>query len=156
MGPYEATVSWKADDGDFSRGKYSRRHTWSFDGGVTVPASANPGVVRPPYGDPACVDPEEALVAAISSCHMLTFLDVARRAGFVVLSYDDAAVGSMERNEAGVPWVHEVVLRPHIVFAPGKAPDEIRLAALHDESHHKCFIAQSVKTHIRVERRKDL
>src|SRR5262245_29729352 len=93
MADHKATISWKRDSAEFLQGRYSREHTWTFDGGLTVPASSSPSVVRAPFSNPAHVDPEEAFVASISSCHMLTFLHVARVAGFQVDSYDDEAVG---------------------------------------------------------------
>jgi organic hydroperoxide reductase OsmC/OhrA/pimeloyl-ACP methyl ester carboxylesterase len=135
---------------DFLKGAYSRAHTWTFDGGVTVPASASPAVVRAPWSDPAAVDPEEALVASISSCHLLTFLWVASKAGFTVQSYEDQAVGVMTKNEQGRYWVSSVVLRPRIVYA-GTPPSPERAADLHHRAHEDCFIANSVKTEIRVE-----
>src|SRR4029079_11302321 len=104
MSTYTATISWKDSGTEFMKGRFSRAHTWSFDGGVKVPASASPSVVRPPLSDPAAVDPEEAFIASISSCHMLTFLHLARVAGFQVASYDDTASGEMTKNVAGVFW----------------------------------------------------
>lgn len=151
MSEHRATIRWQNTSAEFPKGRYSREHTWSFDGGATVQASASPSVVPLPFANPACVDPEEALVAAISSCHMLTFLDLARRRGFVVQSYEDEAVGTMTKNERGARWVSEVVLRPRLVYA-GPAPTDADLAQLHEEAHALCFIANSVKTEIRVER----
>ena len=136
---------------EFSKGRYSREHTWSFDGGVTVPASSSPSVVRQPYSNPAAVDPEEAFVASIASCHMLTFVYLAGRRGFEVTSYEDDAVGHMTKNERGVPWVSSVVLHPRVVYA-GTAPTPHEEEQLHEESHLECYISQSVKTDIRVER----
>src|SRR5579872_1718262 len=104
MGEHKATIHWRKNSPDFLRGKYSREHTWTFDGGITVPASSSPSVVPVPCSNPACVDPEEAYVAAISSCHMLTFLRLACQRGFQVDSYDDVSVGVMTMNERGVPW----------------------------------------------------
>ena len=115
MSEYKATISWKRSFGDFLKGKYSREHTWSFDGGATVAASASPSAVPLPYSNPACVDPEAAFVAAISSCHMLTFLYLAYREGFQIDSYGDDAVGVMTKGENGVPWVSSVTLHPKIV-----------------------------------------
>src|SRR5476649_1915863 len=108
MSEHKATVSWRRTSSDFLTGKYSREHVWTFDGGVTVPASPSPTVVPAPWSNPANVDPEEAFVAAISSCHMLTFLFLASRAGFQVDSYRDEAVGVMTKNERDVPWVSTV------------------------------------------------
>src|SRR5215470_5188497 len=104
MSEHRCTISWKSHGGEFMKGRYSREHTWTFDGGQTVPASASPSVVRVPFSNPACVDPEEAYVASIASCHMLTFLHVARLAGFEIDSYEDEAVGHMTPNERRVPW----------------------------------------------------
>ena len=128
---YVATISWKRGDAVFSDGKYSRAHQWSFDGGVTVPASSSPNSVRLPYSRADAVDPEEALVASLSSCHMLTFVYLAQRAGYVVDSYDDDAVGVMSKNERGKLFVSRVTLRPRIVFSGAKQPTAAQL----DESH---------------------
>lgn len=151
MSTHVAIVDWKLEPGaDFARGRYSRAHTLSFDGGVTALGSASPSVVPLPWSDPAGVDPEEMFVAALSSCHMLTFLDLARRAGFFISAYRDRAEGTMTRNEHGAHWVSHVALRPDIVFE-GDAPDEAKLVALHEAAHHACFIANSVRTDVRVE-----
>jgi len=150
MSEHKATIRWRHTSGDFLSGKYSREHTWSFDGGVVVPASPAPSVVRPPYSNEANVDPEEALVAAISSCHMLTFLHRASKGGFAVRSYDDEAVGVMTKNERGAWWVSQVTLRPEISYG-GAAPTPDEEGELHEAAHQECFIANSVKTAIRVE-----
>ena len=150
MSVHRATVSWKRE-GDFARKKYYRAHTWRFDGGIEVPASASPLVVPKPYSVDAAVDPEEAFVAAISSCHMLTFLFLVANEGFVVESYVDEAEGRLT-VEGAKQWVSEVVLRPRIEFA-GQAPTAERLQVFHEAAHEQCFIAQSVKTAIRVEAR---
>jgi organic hydroperoxide reductase OsmC/OhrA len=147
---YRADVIWRCD-GDFAANAYSRGHDWSFDGGVTVPASASPSVVPLPHSVEAAVDPEEAFVAAISSCHMLWFLDLARRDGLVVESYRDQAEGVMERVAPGKMAVTRVVLRPQIVLAGSTLPDAGRLDALHHKAHEACFIANSVKSEIVVE-----
>lgn len=147
-------MRWKlAADGEaFLKGRYSREHTWTFDGGVTVPASPSPGVIPAPWSNPAGVDPEEAYVAAISSCHMLTFLYVAMREGFVVSSYEDDAVGVMRKNERGAIWVSAVTLTPRIVYGGGgnKEPTAADVDHLHHLAHEQCFIANSVKTEIRI------
>jgi organic hydroperoxide reductase OsmC/OhrA len=148
---FRTTVSWRRGEGDFARGRYSRKHIWRFDGGIDVPASASPLVVPKPYAAEDAVDPEEAFVAALSSCHMLTFLDLARRAGFTVDSYDDDAEGLLEKNEGGRSWVSSVTLRPRIVYADGKEPSESDLAQLHDDAHDLCFISNSVKTAVIIE-----
>src|SRR5712671_4334923 len=110
MSEHKAIIRWKRTGSDFLRGKYSREHTWTFDGGVTVPASPAPSNVPVPYSNPAHVDPEEAFVASIASCHMLTFLSVAMHAGFVVERYEDDAVGVLRENESGAVWVAAVTL----------------------------------------------
>src|SRR6187397_2767712 len=110
MSEHKVTIRWKSSVPDFLKGKYSREHTWTFDGGATVSASPSPSVVPAPYSNPALVDPEEAFVASISSCHMLTFLYLASKQGFQIDSYEDEAVGMMTKNENGVPWVSLVTL----------------------------------------------
>jgi organic hydroperoxide reductase OsmC/OhrA len=147
---YRAVVAWRLAGEDYAKGRYSRGHEWRFDGGVTVPASASPSVVPPPFSRADAVDPEEALVAAISSCHMLTFIDLARRAGVEVRAYEDEAVGVMERIAQNRMAVTKVRLRPRIVFG-GAPPDAAKLDRLHREAHELCFIANSVKTEIVVE-----
>ena len=151
MSEYFATISWKHDGDGFIDRRYNRAHEWSFDGGLTVPASASPHSVRPPMSDPAAVDPEEAFVASIASCHMLWFLWEASRRGLRVDSYRDEAVGVMEKNAEGRMAVTRVTLRPHAVFGGGSAPGADVLRELHDVAHHECYIASSVKTEIRVE-----
>src|SRR5215831_4590888 len=122
MSEHKATIRWMQSQGDFLKGTYSREHTWAFDGGMTVQASSSPAAVRVPFSNPANVDPEEAFVASLSSCHMLTYLYVASRKGFEVSSYEDEAVGVMTKNERGVLWVSSVVLHPRIVYSGGKSP----------------------------------
>jgi organic hydroperoxide reductase OsmC/OhrA len=151
MAEHRATIRWQNSGPDFRRGKYSREHTWSFDGGVTVPASSSPSVVPIPYSSASAVDPEEAFVAALSSCHMLTYVWLASRKGFEVGGYEDEAVGSMAKNEHGVPWVSAVVLRPKVTYT-GTAPTAEEEAHLHEQAHEQCYISQSVKTAVRVER----
>jgi organic hydroperoxide reductase OsmC/OhrA len=151
MSVHTATISWTLEPGaDFARGRYSRVHTLTFDGGVTTTGSASPSVVPLPWSDPAGVDPEEMFVAALSSCHMLTFLDLARRAGFFITAYADTAEGVMTKNDHGAHWVSTVTLRPAITYQ-GAAPSEAEETALHDAAHHACFIANSVRTDVRVE-----
>jgi organic hydroperoxide reductase OsmC/OhrA len=149
---YTATVSWtRGADEAFTDIKFSRAHTWSFDGGVTVPASSSPLSVRVPLSRADAVDPEEALVAALSSCHMLTFLYLAAKQGFVVESYDDAAVGVMTKNERGKLFMSKVALRPRIVFSGAKQPSAAELAQLQHHAHEECYIANSVLTEVVVE-----
>ena len=150
MSEHKATISWKRSSPDFLKGKYSREHTWAFDGGFAMPASPSPSVVPVPYSNPAHVDPEEAFVASISSCHMLTFLYLASKQGFQVDSYDDAAVGTMTKNEKGVPWMSLVTLNPRIVYSGDKRPSSTDEAYLHIFAHEQCYIANSVKTEIVV------
>ena len=151
MSEHKARVHWVLTGSDFTNGKYSREHTWEFDGGLTVSASPSPSAVPIPYSNPANVDPEEAFVAAISSCHMLTFLYLASRAGYRVDSYDDDAVGVMTKNTKGVPWVSKVSLTPRITYGGGNRPTVADIQRLHSDAHDQCFIANSVKTEITVE-----
>jgi organic hydroperoxide reductase OsmC/OhrA len=149
MSEHRASIRWNLPGGEFLKGRYTREHTWSFDGGATVPASSSPAVVPAPYSNPAHVDPEEAFVASLASCHMLTFLYVAYRQGIEVLSYEDDAVGVMSKNAEGVPWISSVVLSPAVRYGAG-APDPEQEAKLHEAAHHGCFISNSVKTEIKV------
>jgi organic hydroperoxide reductase OsmC/OhrA len=153
MAEHKASIKWTltGDPAGYAGGKYSRAHTWTFDGGATVPASSSPSVVPAPWSNPAGVDPEEAFVAAIASCHMLTFLYVAQKAGFVVERYEDDAVGWMTKSERGAtPCISQVTLHPKIAYAGGKKPTETEEEHLHQQAHEQCFIAQSVKTEILV------
>lgn len=149
MSTYTARISWNRDSATFTDNRYSRRHTWHFDG-VDVPASASPQVVPLPFSHEDAVDPEEAFVASLSSCHMLWFLSLAAKRGYVVDRYHDDAVGHMGRNREGKMVMLEVVLRPHVTFGDS-APDDATLEALHHEAHDQCFIANSVKTVVRCE-----
>ena len=150
MGEYKATIKWQRTTPDFLRGKYSREHTWTFDGGVTIPASPSPFVVPVPYSNPAHVDPEEAFVAAISSCHMLTFLYLASKQGFQIDSYEDEAVGLVTKNEKGVPWVSLVTLNPRTAYSGEKLPTPADEKQLHHLAHGQCYIANSIKTEVTV------
>lgn len=151
MSEHKATIRWThTAAGDFLKGRYSREHMWTFDGGVTVPASASPSNVPRPYSNEANVDPEEAFVAAIASCHMLSFLFVAMKAGFEVASYEDNAVGSMTKNEKGILWVASVMLTPRIVYVGERRPSAEEQSHLHHAAHEQCFIANSVKTEVKV------
>ena len=149
MAEHKATVEWRSDGG-FLSGSYSRAHLWRFDGGAEVPGSSSPHVVRPPMSDPAAVDPEEALIASASACHMLWFLGLAREAGFDAASYRDEASGRMGKDERGRMAFTRIVLRPRIVFA-GRQPDAAELDRLHHDAHEQCFIANSLKSEIVVE-----
>jgi organic hydroperoxide reductase OsmC/OhrA len=150
MSEHRATVIWKSNHPDFLRGRYSREHSWTFDGGLTVPASSSPAVVPVPHSNPAGVDPEEAFVAAISSCHLLTFLHLASQQGFQVDSYKDEAIGAMTKNEKGVPWISVVTLHPKIEYSGGKLPTPADEERLHHLAHEQCFIANSIKTVVTV------
>jgi organic hydroperoxide reductase OsmC/OhrA len=143
-------IAWQRGDASFADGRYSRRHEWRFDGGSVIAASPSPHVVPAPWSDATAVDPEEAYVAAIASCHMLWFLSLAAERGLVVDSYADDAVGTMARIAPGRQAITEVVLRPRIAFA-GAQPESGVVDALHEAAHERCFIANSVKTTIRVE-----
>ncbi len=150
MAHHYATIRWALSAGeDFIKGRYSRGHSWEFDGGIVVPGSSSPHVVALPRSVEAAVDPEEAFVAALSSCHMLSFLYIAAKRKWVVASYEDAAVGTLAKNDAGRLAITEVVLRPRIRFQ-GPAPSAEELNTMHDLAHHECFIANSVKTDVRV------
>ena len=148
MAEHTATITWSRGNDDFLDKRYHRTHTWQFDGGATVAASSSPHVVPLPYSDAAAVDPEEAYVAALSSCHMLWFLDMACRAGWRVNRYTDDAVGTMAPDARGRPIVGHVQLRPVTVFDAAHAPNAEQLAALHHQAHDACFLANSVKTQI--------
>ena len=151
MSTYSATIRWSRKDAEgFAKGQYSRSHEWAFDGGAVVPASASPHVVPKPWSDEAGIDPEEAFIASLSSCHMLFLLDFARRAGFVVDDYVDEAQGVLEKRADGRIAMSRVRLRPRITWA-GDPPDEAQLADLHHRAHEACFIANSVTTEVTVE-----
>jgi organic hydroperoxide reductase OsmC/OhrA len=149
MATYTADISWMLASGeDFLKGRYSRGHTLSFDGGTIVPASASPHVVGK-WAVEAAVDPEEMLVAALSNCHMLSFLHIARLAGFTVVAYRDHAEGVMEEIAPGKQAMTKVVLHPRIEWN-GEAPEKAKLDHMHHEAHEACFIANSVKTNVTV------
>lgn len=147
---HTATIDWQCQGAEFTSGKYSREHTWSFDGGLTVPASPSPSIVPAPWSNAALVDPEEAFVASIASCHMLWWLSHAARHGYDVETYRDVARGVMTRNERGKLWVSRVTLRPHIQYGR-RAPSRDEEAHLHELAHADCFIANSVRTEVIVE-----
>lgn len=151
MQQFFATVAWQRDGQDFAGQRYSRGHAWHFDGGLTVPASSSPLSVPLPMSVAANVDPEEALVAATSSCHMLFFLSLAAQRGFIVDDYCDEAVGELGKNGAGRLAMTRIVLRPRIAFA-GTPPSPEALAALHHDAHERCYIANSLTAEVVVER----
>jgi organic hydroperoxide reductase OsmC/OhrA len=150
MAQYTATIAWERNGAPFNDRKYSRAHRWTFDGGLIVPASSSPQVVRAPLSDPAAVDPEEAFVASLSSCHMLWFLDLACRADLIVDEYRDVALGTMAQNANGKLAMTVVILRPEVRFARRQPTSEAFLQ-LHHRAHEECFIAASVKTEVRCE-----
>lgn len=142
MSEHVAEISWKRETESFAYDHYNRAHDWRFDAGVTVPASAAPGY----KGEADRVDPEEAFVAALSSCHMLTFLAIAAKKKLVVDAYEDRAVGHMDKNAEGRLAITSVDLHPHVTFAPGVEVDAAALKKMHHDAHEHCFIANSVKT----------
>lgn len=150
MKQFEAKLAWQRGAQSFADQRYSRAHEWLFDGGLRVPASSSPLSVPEPMSDPAAIDPEEALVAAASSCHMLFFLSIAAQRGFVVDDYRDHAVGTLEKNQQGLLAMTRITLRPAVAFSltpPGAA----ELASLHQEAHARCYIANSIKADVVVE-----
>lgn len=149
MSTYRATVDWRCD-GDFASRRYSRVHQISFDGGLTVPGTAGPANVNPRYSMEGAMDPEQAFVAALSACHMLWFLDIAARAGFVAERYRDAAEGTLAAGADGRQQMTRVALRPRIDWS-GRAPTPEELANLHHRAHEACFIANSVKSEVVIE-----
>jgi organic hydroperoxide reductase OsmC/OhrA len=151
MSLHTATIRWARGDAAFTDRRYSRAHHWHFDGGAVVAASSSPQVVRVPYSDACAVDPEEAFVAALSSCHMLWFLDLAAQAGWCIDHYEDEAQGLMQRDASGHEWIAQVLLRPRVRCAGDKQPDATALAALHHRAHESCFLARSVRSEVRVE-----
>jgi len=151
MSSYTATVRWsRQGDGDFAKGQYSRAHEWAFDGGAVVPASASPHIVPAPWSDAAGVDPEEGFIASLSSCHMLFFIDFARRQGLVVDNYVDEAEGVMEKGADGKIRITRITLWPHVAWSGG-TPDKATIADLHHRAHEACVIANSVTTVVTVQ-----
>ncbi|SHF97999.1 Organic hydroperoxide reductase OsmC/OhrA [Microbulbifer donghaiensis] len=151
MSEYFSTVLWRREDATFTDNQYSRGHTWQFDGGLEVPASSSPHIVPLPYSVAENVDPEEAFVASLSSCHMLFFLAIAAKRGFVVDEYRDEALGVMEKSDGGKMAMTRVTLRPRITFSGEKQPSREQLETMHHQSHEQCFIANSVKTEVVTE-----
>ena len=150
MSAHTASISWRRDGATFTDNRYSRAHVWRFDGGAEVRASSSPAVVPLPLSDPQAVDPEEAFVAALSSCHMLWFLSIAAQQGYCVDAYDDAAAGRMGPDAEGRLAMVEVTLRPAVRFSGAARPTAAQLDALHHAAHAQCFIARSVRTDVRV------
>jgi len=151
MSEYKTVVVWSRDGAAFTDNRYSRRHRWLFDGGIEVPASASPHVVPLPLSAAEAVDPEEAFVASLSSCHMLSFLYIAARRGFLIDGYRDEAVGELARDASGKLAMTRVTLRPEIEIAGDKHPTRDELVEMHHEAHELCFIASSVRTDVRCE-----
>jgi organic hydroperoxide reductase OsmC/OhrA len=148
---YRARIHWERGPAVFTDKRYSRGHSWYFDGGVVVPASSSPHTVRVPLSVEAAVDPEEALVAALASCHMLWFLSLAAAGRWRIDDYNDEAVGSMGRNAAGKTAMLSVTLRPHVRFSGEPLPSHAEIGRLHERAHEECFIANSVTTVVRIE-----
>ena len=151
MAQHSAEILWQRGEQSFLDNRYSRAHLWRFDGGLEVPASSSPQVVPLPWSDASAVDPEEAFVASLSSCHMLWFLSLAAQQGFQVDRYQDQALGVMAKNAEGRLAMTEVLLRPRVCFGGERQPDAEQLHALHHRAHEACFIANSVKTEVRCE-----
>jgi organic hydroperoxide reductase OsmC/OhrA len=148
---YSAKISWTRGSAVFTDNLYSRGHSWQFDGGIEVPASSSPHVVPVPMSVEAAVDPEEAFVASLASCHMLWFLSLAAAQRFCVDSYVDAAAGTLGKNTAGKVAITSVTLRPQVQFSGEQIPTRTAIQALHHKAHEKCFIASSVTTAVRCE-----
>jgi organic hydroperoxide reductase OsmC/OhrA len=151
MSSHLATIRWSRGSQTFTDSRYSRGHVWAFDGGIEVPASSSPHVVPVPYANANAVDPEEALVASVSSCHMLFFLFIAMGRKFCVDSYVDDAVGVMGKNASGKSAVTLITLRPKADFSGARLPTRDDIDSMHHEAHDECFIANSLKTEIRCE-----
>ena len=151
MSEYVATIRWQRGNQDFTDSKYSRGHEWVFDGGMSVAASASPDIVPLPMSVAENVDPEEAFVASLSSCHMLFFLDIAAKSGYVVDEYTDAAIGRMKKNTEGKTAITKVLLRPSATFSGACIPDPGEIEHMHHRAHELCFIANSVKTEVTTE-----
>jgi len=151
---HTATIRWRrTGEGDFTKGQYSRAHEWLFDGGARVPASPSPVIVPAPWSDASGVDPEEAFVASLASCHMLFFIDFARRAGLVIDEYVDEAEGILEKRADGRLAITRVTLRPDVSWS-GEPPAEAAVDDLHHRAHDACFIANSVTTEVIIEARR--
>ena len=152
MSIYFAQVNWtKQDNENYLDNKYSRAHTWSFDGGAVIPASSSPHIVPLPYSVEANVDPEEAFIASISSCHMLFFLSIAAKNKLVVKCYEDNAEGVMEKDTQGNISITKVTLKPKVVFSAQTQPEYELLEQMHHQAHQQCFIANSVKADVVTE-----
>lgn len=151
MSEYLATIRWQRGEQEFIDDSYSRAHQWEFDGGVTVPASASPGIVPLPLSVAENVDPEEAFVASLSSCHMLFFLSLAAKRGFIIDEYTDAASGVLGKSDEGKMAMTRVVLRPNVTWSGDRIPSQQQIEKMHHRAHDLCFIANSVKSEIVIE-----
>lgn len=151
MAEHTANIEWQRDGASFVDDQYSRAHSWHFDGGLTVPASPSPHIVPEPMSVASNIDPEEAFVASISSCHMLFFLAICARRGIVVDDYRDAAIGHLEKNDSGRMAITRVVLRPRATYSGDKIPDHEQVEKIHHRSHEMCFISNSVQSEITTE-----
>ena len=150
MAEYKATVLWKRSGAAFTDNRYSRGHVWKFDGGIEVAASSSPQLVPLPMSSAAAVDPEEAFVASLASCHMLWFLSLAARQGFVVNAYEDHPHGTMGHNKAGRDALVRIELRPRIEFEGECSPSPEQVAQLHHDAHDRCMIANSLRAEVIV------
>ena len=150
MSQYEAHVAWHRGNQVFIDNRYSRGHVWNFDGGLSVPASSAPSSVPLPMSVAANVDPEEALVAALASCHMLFFLSFAQKQGYVVDDYQDHAIGFMAKNEEGRLFIAHIELHPRVIFSGEKVPTKEHIDALHHLSHDSCYIANSLRASVTI------
>jgi len=151
MAEYVAEIIWERGDAAFTDNRYPRRHRWRFDGGLELAGSSSPHSVPVPLSDPAAIDPEEALVAALSSCHMLWYLAIAAKRRFRVDHYRDRAVGVLSKNAAGKFWVSSVTLHPEVRFSGDTLPSREQIEAMHHSAHQECYIANSVSSQIRIE-----
>jgi organic hydroperoxide reductase OsmC/OhrA len=151
MAQYSAEIIWERGDAAFTDNRYPRRHLWRFDGGLEVPGSSSPHSVPVPLSDPRAVDPEEALIAALSSCHMLWFLAIAAKRKFRVDRYRDQAAGTLAKNAAGKLYLSVVTLQPEVQFSGEALPSREEIEAMHHTAHAECYIANSVKAEVRVE-----
>lgn len=150
MSEHKAKITWNEATPEYLKGRYSRKHLWEFDGGAVVHASASPSILPPSLANPECVDPEEAFVASVASCHMLTFLFLASKHGFTVEKYVDEAFGTTSQTDGGSLWVSEINLAPQITYGGDKQPTAEEEERIHYLAHEQCFIANSVKSKILV------
>lgn len=153
MTEYSAEVIWQRGEQDFLGNRYSRRHLLRFDGGAEVAGSSSPHVVPLPMSDETAVDPEEAFVASLSSCHMLWFLSIAAKRRFCVDTYHDNASGLMQPNDLGKLYIAQITLRPAVSFSGERVPTHQQIEQMHHQAHEECFIANSVKSEVRCEPR---